>query len=262
MAEPGKRFTLFDWLGLARSVIEDIFERGKVPIVTGGTGLYVQALVEGFTIKMQNANLKSQNDSVKCKIFKREKLEQLPREKLVSILRKLDLGRLKTVDKNNPRRLIRAIELAQEESQPGKTKPDFETLQIGIDLPRHRLYQKIDQRVEKRFKQGMLEEVEELLRKGVDPEWLIGLGLEYKVITEYLMNNPNLKIQISKLQFKIQNLGKGVGGEETFRQMEQELKYKSHGYARRQLTWFRRFPEIKWVKNFQEAEKLVRTFLE
>jgi len=245
VAETGKRFTLFDWLGSARLVIEDIFKRGKVPIVVGGTGLYVQALIEGFTLKSQKEKGKRKNHNVKVKSFQREELEKLPREKLVGILQKLDPTRLEEIDSKNPRRLIRAIELSQGGSQSGKIKPDFEALQIGIGLPRLALYQKIDQRVEKRFAEGMLKEVGGLLAKGVDPKWLIGLGLEYKIIGKYVLSHPKLEARSSKL----------------FSKMQQELKYKSHGYARRQLTWFRRFPEIKWVRNFQEAKRVVGTFL-
>jgi len=258
VAEPEERFTLFDWLKAARLVIGDIFERGKVPVVVGGTGLYVQGLIEGYALKSQKEKGKRKNHNVKVKSFQREELEKFPREKLVRILRRLNSEKLETVDQKNPRRLIRAIEIAQEGDRVGKTKPDFEILQIAIFLPRHELYKKINRRVEKRFEQGMLEEVKRLLARGIDPKWLIGLGLEYKIITTYLINKAKGETRKEKPQGKSK---KSHGRGKTFEEMEQELKYKSHGYARRQLTWSRRFPEIKWVQDSQEVEKLVATFL-
>jgi len=289
ITEPETIFTMFDWLDNARIIIEDIFSRGKLPIIVGGTGLYVQALIEGFTLeKSEIRNPKSETNS-KSQIskYQREELNKMPLaelQKLVKSLPKKLIPNSYNLDLNNPRRLIRLIERAQSGEQMTKKKPDFEVLQIGIDLSREELYQKIDKRVDDRFKQGMLEEVAGLLDRGVDPDWLIKLGLEYRIITEFLTQTSNLKTQTYNSKTKKllvrhceeSSTKQSISGrlprlrlgewlamteKECFKAMKQNLKFKIHGYARRQLTWFRRFPQIKWVKNKKEALEMAKEFV-
>lgn len=265
ICEPEKKFTLFDWLKLARKKIKELHQKNILPIIAGGTGLYVQALVEGFQLapanfKVQNSTFKSiSNDKIsKCKSnqYTRKALEKKSLQQLRKIYDRL-LTTDNKLDLNNPHRLIRAIEKAQRGLEPTKSKPNFEILQIGITLPRAKLYEKIDRRVDERFaKEKMLEEVAGLLNRGVSIDWLTKLGLEYRIISTYLLDNfkfqsPNFK---SISNDKVKNMTE-------YKQMAQELKNKSHAYARRQLTWFGRFPEIKWVKNSRETELLVRNFL-
>jgi len=232
---PGEKFTLFDWLKAARQAIDDILERGKLPVVVGGTGLYVQALVEGFMLeksKIQNPNVEK---------YGREELESKTLEQLQTIFLKLTAkgSNLKVVDLKNPHRIIRAIEKFQSGEIAYKEKPNFQALQIAVDLPRDVLYDRVDQRVEERFEQGMLEEVKNLITSGVDKKWLLGLGLEYRIIGRYVLGENS----------------------QSFPEMEQELKYKIHAFARRQLTWFRRFPEIVWCKDLKSAEEEIKKFL-
>lgn len=234
IVDPEKKMTLFDYLPLARAAITDIHRREKLPIIVGGTGLYVQGIVEGF-------ELESRKGKVEGRKISREELEKKTADELVCILKEIDPEKYETVDKKNSHRLMRAIELAQDGLTPVKKKPDFEVLQIGIDMPRKELHERIDQRVDERFEQGMLEEVSALLKKGVNPEWLINLGLEYREITEYLLDCDT---------------------EKSFKTMKQNLKYRIHEYARRQSTWFRRFPEINWLNDFNEMKRFVKIFLE
>ncbi len=245
ICEPGEKFSLFDWLAAARLVIEDMFARGKVPIIVGGTGLYIQGLIEGF-------GLEENPDSFKSDRMSRAELSTKTALEMCDILQKIDPDALETIDQNNPRRLIRAIERAQEGIKTVKIKPDFEVCQIGIDLPRGELYERIDKRVDDRFDQGMLEEVVSLLKSGVDSDWLQGLGLEYREITGFVVSNiqPNSKGQIE------------IAKNPAFAAMSQQLKWKIHQFARRQLTWFRRFPEIKWLFDYEEIESSVKDFLE
>ena len=140
ICEPGVYFTVFDWLERAREVIEDIFTRGKTPIIVGGTGLYVQALIEGFELKFES-------QKSKVKRYRREELESKSLEELQKIIFKLKIVNSK-LDMNNPHRIIRAIEKVQSGEIANKKKPDFQALQIAIDLPRDVLYDRIDQRVE------------------------------------------------------------------------------------------------------------------
>jgi len=235
ICKPGEKFTLFDWLELSRKKIDEILSRGKIPVIVGGTGLYIKALVEGYQIS-EKLNVKSEKSEKK---YSRKFLDKQSVEKLIEILKKLSPDWLKKIDQKNQRRLVRGIEIAQEDIRPVKIKPNFEVLQIGINLPREKLYERIDMRVDQRFKEGMLEEVAGLVKKGVDKKWLLSLGLEYRIIGGFVLDPKSM----------------------TRDQMFQELKWKSHQYARRQLTWLRKQSEIKWAKNSQEAQKIVKGFL-
>lgn len=243
ICDPGEKFTLFDWLKLARKKIDEISQKGKLPIVVGGTGLYVKALVEGYEIT------RIKNKELKIKKYSRRFLDNQSTQKLTEILKKLNPSALEKIDLKNPRRLVRAIELAQEKSEINKTKPDLEFLQIAIDLPRDELYKRIDLRANRRFEQGMLEEVENLIKKGVSKKWLLSLGLEYKIIGQYA------------LELRIKNKELRSNKTVLFDQMVQDLKWKSHAYARRQLTWLRHQPNITWVKKSTEAAKIAKNFL-
>ncbi len=249
ICNPEDKFTVFDWLKKARVTIDDIFSRGKLPIVVGGTGLYVQALTEGFELEqIKNSKLEIRNLS-------RGQLEHKSLKELQKIYFKLETE-ARRLDTNNPRRLIRAIEKTEQGISATKIKPDIKILQIGINLPREKLYKKIDRRVDERFKEGMLEEVANLLNSGVNPKWLLGLGLEYRVIGAYLTQNFQFSISNSQSSINDSNFKT-----DEFRQMAQELKYKIHAYARRQMTWFHHHGNVKWVSNHKEAEKTTKKFL-
>ena len=230
ICEPGVQFTMFDWIGGARETIDDILSRGKVPVVVGGTGLYVQALIEGFEIK--KSGIKS--SSIK---YSREDLESKSAEELREIYSNFQTLNF-SIDENNPYRLIRAIERAQNGEVVSKKKPNFEALQIAIDMPRETLYQRIDLGVDEWFEEGFLEEVQGLLNAKVKQDWLEKIGLEYKILAEYLVEKRA-----------------------DFDEMKSEMKFAIHAYARRQLTWFRRFPEIIWCKDIRSAEKEIEKFL-
>ena len=267
ICDPGERFTMFDWLKLAREAIEDIFSRGKTPIVVGGTGLYIQALVEGFEIRNEKlemrgeklgtkdennkSKIKNQNDKSKVKNFSRADLESKSLDELQKISSNFSFPN-SNLDVNNSHRLIRAIEKAQSGEKPTKVKPDFEVLQIAVDLPREILYQRIDARCELWFVEGFCAEIQNLLDRGVDPEWLEKIGLEYRILTEYLIQKSKTKNQNDKEKCK---------DDSEFLEMKQQMKYAIHAFARRQLTWFRRFPEIIWLNDLKSAEKAVEKFL-
>lgn len=257
VVSPEESFTMFDWLERARVIIEDIFSRGKLPIVVGGTGLYIQALAEGFELE-QSKKLK-----VKSKKYSRKELEKKSLKQLQNIYFKLKTLNLK-LDLQNPHRLIRVIERVQSGEVVSKKKPDFEVLQIAVDLPREVLYRRIDQRVDDWFEQGFIEEVQGLLNSGVDSEWLEKIGLEYRILGNFIIENslPAGSAKARKIapkrsrreKLKIENLP-------GFQEMKQELKFAIHSYARRQLTWFRRFPEIIWRKDLRSAEEEIEKFL-
>jgi tRNA dimethylallyltransferase len=263
IVEPQTYFTVAQWQKLAREKIEEISQKGKIPLIVGGTGLYIDSLIYGFQFPKTDLQLQKEI---------RQKLNKFSIEKLVEILKALNPKAIKKIDTKNPRRLIRAIEIALLSSRSytkQKEKPPYNVLILGIDLPRKELYQKIDQRVDERMNEGMLEEVEGLIKKGVSKKWLKSLGLEYRFLTQYL---------------------EGERSEENLEKTLQKLKFAIHAFARRQLTWFRRneaprqrrgifssygraksaeVPQngtkedknINWVKNYNQAEKVIKKFI-
>lgn len=245
--DPGEEFHLFEFLELAKLAIEDIFSRGKIPVIVGGTGLYIQGLVEGFQLS-QKSGVGSREK------YTREYLEHNSKEELTKILEVLDLEAFSKVDQNNPHRLIRAIERAQDGFEMIKVKPDYNVLQIGINWPKEVLANRIDKRVDDRFDQGMLEEVRGLLKKGVDSDWLLKLGLEYREITKSLITPINL-IDPNKLQLD------QIKKSQEFRDMSQTLKLRIRQFAKRQNTWFKRFPEIVWENDYIKIKKIVKDYL-
>lgn len=243
--DPEEEFTLFDFLELARKKIEDIFERGKLPIIVGGTGLYVQALVEGFSMKDISSKMQDTNNTqIQKKQYSREYLEKLSKDQLQEALIDLDEEAFLTIDLANPYRMIRAIEKAQSGEKITKEKPDFEVFQIGINLSRQDLHEKINRRVEEWFKEGFFEEVAGLLKGGVSLEWLNRIGLEYKILANYIFDNHKHSDEV------------------VFEEMKRQMKTAIRQYARRQITWFNRFPEIVWINSASEAEKVAEDYLD
>lgn len=271
-ASPYEEFNLFKYLELAGQAINDILSREKLPIIVGGTGLYVQALVEGFHLNQISPHFAEASRGKNSKFYTREQLSNLTLrlrsgqaiQQLQKILQELDIKAYESLaDKKNPHRLIRAIERAQEGIVMTKKKPDWDVLQIGITWPKEELDTRIDKRVDERFEQGMLEETESSLKTGVSPDWLLKLGLEYRIMTSFLISNSKFLIpaspaggsnQIPNPKSKFQKIN-------SFNDMVKTLKLRSHQYAKRQMTWFKRFPEIVWENNYQKERDIVEEFL-
>jgi tRNA dimethylallyltransferase len=284
IVDPMEKMTLFDYLPLVRLAIEDILARGKTPIIVGGTGLYVQGIVEGFElsvipaeagIQKLSANSNQTYGSLGTTLkntagpeddkYNREQLNNFTTKRLCEILQKIDQAKYEKVDHKNAHRLIRAIELAQEGLTPVKIKPDFEVLQIAIDLPRNELHERIDRRVDERFKEGMLNEVVGLINAGVSTDWLIGLGLEYRIITEYLLCCHSEGTEESSEQSERAASPRSftyVQDDKKYKEMIQQLKFRIHQFARRQITWFKRFPEVNWLSDYAEIKRFAKIFLE
>jgi len=273
IVDPEEKMTLFDYLPLARAAIADVLSRGKLPIIVGGTGLYVQGIVEGFELQVaerqsvgvaecsrQELDEKSVKEKNEHDELNREQLSNLTIQQLNNLIDKIDPDKNLKVDRKNAHRLIRAIEMAQEGLTPVKIKPDFEVLQIGIDVSRDVLHEKIDKRVDTRFAEGMLEEVQGLIDRGVSTDWLIGLGLEYRIMTEFLQKIAKLSnCEIAELPKDNNMTMKQYNNE--FLEVSQDLKFKSHQFARRQMTWFRRFPEINWLSEYDQIKRFVNIFI-
>lgn len=227
---PKKIFTAADFKRLAEKEINKIYKKQKLPFIVGGTGFYIQAITDNISIP-----------EVKPDWNLRKKLEKKSNEELFKILQKLDAKRSQNIDKNNPRRLIRAIEIATYLGKIPKLKkqPIYNTLKIGIKLPEKKLRQKIRARIQKMLKRGLIKETKNL-RKKYKLNWkrIEELGFEYKYPALFLQDKLDKKEMFEKLI--LENLH----------------------YAKRQMTWFSKYtPDTYWVKNAKEAKKLIKEFL-
>ena len=230
VASPKRRFSVAQFQKKAIETIKKIQKKRKLPILCGGTGFYIQSVVDGIVIP-----------KVKPDWALRKKLEKKSCEQLYQQLKKLDPQRAKTIDKKNKRRLIRAIEIVLKTKKripPLKKKVMFDALIIGIKRDKEELKKRIRKRLLKRLKEGMIEEVKSLHESGVSWKRLEELGLEYRYIAFYLQGKLNYKEMATQLQKAIEN------------------------YAKRQMTWFKKDKRILWVTTYKEAEKLVKKFLE
>ncbi len=229
VASPSRRFTVSQFQKLALVAIKSIQARGKVPFLVGGTGFYIQSIVDGIVIPEVKPNWKL-----------RKKLEKKGVEQLFSMLKKLDPVRAKNIDPKNPRSLIRAIEIVKSTGEPVPT-PLYtpvckDVLQIGIRKSPQELKKLIAARLQKRIKK-IISEVKTLNKNGLSFKRLEELGLEYRFVAQYLCGRVSLPQTIEKIQIE------------------------SEHFAKRQMTWFKRDARIRWVKNQKEAEKLVKHFL-
>lgn len=238
VADPRVQFSVKDYVDQAKKVIEDIIQRGKKPILVGGTGLYLKGLLEGFE------GLEMGVDEELRKSLEELSIGEL--QKKLGDLSPTLLQSLNESDKNNKRRLIRKIEILHMYPYIGqKTKAadefgaSFEVLKIGLYAPRPFLFNKIDSRLDSRFSLGLVAEAKKLLEEGVSLERMRELGLEYGVLADFLED----KIKDEELVKK--------------------LKIKNHQYAKRQMVWFKREKGVKWFdveeKDFsQKVERWVR----
>ncbi len=273
---PNKQFTVFDFQKRATKIIEDIQRRGKIPFIVGGSGLYIDALVYNFNLPPRTRNPKL-----------RTKLDQKTKEELFGELQKLDPKTAKIIDKNNKRRLIRALEVGITTGKPfssfQKTSScrkeiKYDVLYLGVNLPRTKLYQKIDQRVDEMIKKGLIRETKNLYKNlysklySSPQKQFDGTVHRTKASALYTDLYTNKKIwnlpALSGIGY--QEIGQYLQGKITLEKAISKIKYNTHSLARRQLTWFRKNKDIKWISfdptqdkpNQKEAEKLIKEFLE
>ena len=215
IVSPKKIFTVVDFKKCADKAIEKIFGKNKTPIIVGGTGLYIQAVVDNIALPEVNPDWKL-----------RKELENKTTEEMFTMLKKLDPKRAKNIDSKNPRRLIRAIEIAK---MLGKIPhleaplPSYDVLQIGIKLPDEILKKNIEKRIKKMLKNGLIAETKKLKASGLSWKRIYELGFEYKYPALFLQN------KISK------------------EDMLDRMLIENWQYAKRQMTWFKRDKRIKWI---------------
>jgi len=221
---PSKIFTVNEFQKKTLGIIEEILARGKVPIICGGTGFYIDAVVDGNIFPEVPPNKKL-----------REELSKKSATELLKILIKLDKNRAKNIDQNNPVRLIRAIEIAKalgKVPKINKEKSKYQFLKVGLDLPPEILKDRIRVRLFARMKKGMIKEVENLHKHGTSWRRLQAFGLEYRYVSNYLQKKLNKNEMLEKLYTEIWH------------------------FAKRQKTWFKRDPNTLWIDPRKNGEKV------
>ncbi|OGY23740.1 MAG: tRNA (adenosine(37)-N6)-dimethylallyltransferase MiaA [Candidatus Woykebacteria bacterium RBG_13_40_7b] len=215
LIKPNESFTLYDFQQKAYSVIEEIEKKKKLPILVGGTGLYIRSVVDGLKIPKAPPDLNL-----------RRKLAEKTPGRLYDELKKVDPKTASVIDQHNQRRLIRALEVYHLTGKPisslkGKFEVEFGSLFVGLVSPRHILYQRTDQRIEKWVAEGFLEEVKKLKE-------------------EYSFKLPAL----TSLGYR--QLGMFLDGSLPYEEAIRRIKFDHHNYIRRQMTWFKKEKRIDW----------------
>ena len=210
--EPGEFFSMADFQRMSYAAIDGILARGHLPMIVGGTGLYVDSVLDGYLLSDTEPDLAY-----------RAELEKLTTPELYDML--VALVPDVQVERNNRNRVMRMLERLHDgdDATPGK-QARYESLRLGVSWPRDVLAKRIDERLALRLEQGMIEEVQGLMDRGASREFLLGLGLEYRFITQYLIGEiPDREDMLAQLAHAIKK------------------------FAKRQMTWFRRNPDIVWL---------------
>ncbi len=229
-----KQFDVVQYVDLAKKSVDDILQRNRLPIICGGTGLYVDALLRNISFPDVPPNKKL-----------RLKLEKKTTDSLFLMLKKLDPRRAKYIDPNNRPRLIRAIEIATALGKVPKIEKrisPFSVLWIGIKPTNSTLQKNINNRLQKRMRAGLIAEVKKLRKEGLSFARLDALGLEYRYLGKFLKKGMTKKEMLAKLQKEIIQ------------------------YSKRQMTWFKRNGDIYWFENskagnIRKINTLVNDFL-
>ena len=235
--DPHDEFSLGMFLDLSKRSILNVNKAGKCPLVVGGTGQYVTALLENWNVPNvpPDLDLRRELDDT---------LQSQGIEGLLSRLRSLDPAALERVDVANPRRVMRAIEVAAASGStrdaPRRLEPWFEFAAIGLGMERVALYDRADYRVDRMMDAGFLDEVERLITMGYHPDLSSMSGIGYHELAEHLLEDADLSDAL------------------------QRTKFRTHRYIRRQLNWFRRDdPRIHWfdTSTMEEAVRFAARWI-
>ena len=222
--EPNKRYSVADFKKDAEKSIEEILEKGKVPIIVGGTGQYVDSLIYG--IEYQDIKF---DEQYRKELENRVKIEGL--EKLYNEAKKIDPQAMEKISLNDQKRILRVLEIykatgknkTEQEAESRKNEVKYDYKVFAINMDREKLYERINKRVDIMIEQGLIQEVEKLLEKYDEfPTAMQGLG--YKEVVEYLQG------KISK------------------EEMIDKIKMETRRYAKRQITWFKKNKKTIWIE--------------
>ena len=232
--EPEEEFNVVRFQTMAKNAMKTIYQKGKIPVIVGGTGFYIQALLYDidFTDTTQDLN------------YRRE-LEQLVQEKgneyLHEMLQKVDPKAAQEIHENNRKRVIRALEyyrdtgkqISEHNEQQRQKESPYQFVYFVLNRDRQELYRRIDQRVDRMMEQGLLEEVKRLKERGCTSNMVSMKGLGYKELLDYL------------------------GGMDSHEEAVRIIKRDTRHFAKRQLTWFKREKEVNWIELDGKTEQQV-----
>lgn len=234
IVEPGVNYTVADYQADARRCIRDVLGRGKLPILAGGTGFYIRAVLRDYSFSEIGMN-----EEYRRKL--RDEAEQFGAEHLHRRLTAVDPATAEKLHPNDNRRVIRALEVYEQSkrtiSEQAAQTPEkmiYDATIVGLTMPRPLLYERIEKRVDRMMDAGLVSEVESLLSRGVSPEAKSMQSLGYRQIVSYLR------------------------GEISFAEAVMLIKQETRRYAKRQMTWFRREQEITWFDTM-EAGGVIQT---
>ena len=215
VVEPNESYSVAQFQKDAYAAIDDILARGKVPLLVGGTGLYVRAVAEGYTFRDSQPNPAL-----------RAELEQKSTGELYAMFQEKTGRTLSGGEENNRRRLVRTMEkiLSGEDLTEAPRAPRYQVLQLGMTYPREELCRRIDERLLRRLDDGMVEEVARLRENGATDAFLEGLGLEYRYILWYLTG------KLPSKEALIDELGRAI-----------------KRFAKRQMVWFQKDQDVLWL---------------
>ena len=235
---PDTRYSVSDFKEDAEKAIDEIIKKNKTPIVVGGTGLYIDSLIYGIEFQDEEVDLEYRE-------YLNQKADKEGLERLYEEAKKIDPKAMEKISQNDKKRIIRVLEIyhktgktkteQERKSRSKEVKYDFKVFAINID--RSVLYKRIEQRVDNMIEKGLIEEVQNVLKKYTKfPTAMQGLG--YKEVIEYLNNETNKDDMIEK------------------------IKKETRHYAKRQLTWFRKNKEIVWIDGEKDVEDQINSILQ
>jgi tRNA dimethylallyltransferase len=219
---PDRQLSLAEYQDLAYQAITDVHSRGRLPFLVGGTGQYVKAVLEGWSIPR-----------VPPQPHLREEMQKRSPQALHEWLTEVDPITARRIDVRNVRRIIRALEVYQVVGRPisevqKKCSPDYSTLQLGLTMERRALYERIDQRIERMMEEGLLDEVRSLIARGYAPQLSAMSGIGYAELVKHLQGDIDLEEAIRR------------------------VKSHTRRFVRHQYNWFRRGdPQIRWIDQGQ-----------
>ncbi len=235
---PEERYSVADYKRDATNAIKEILAKGKVPIVVGGTGLYLESLIYGI-----------EYNEIEVDMEYRKELEQIEQEegleKLYQMAEAIDKEAMQKISHNDRKRICRVLEIyhstgktkTELEKESRKNGPEFDYILFGINMDREKLYDRINRRVDIMLEDGLIEEVKNLIHKYHNfPTAMQGLG--YKEVVEYL------------------------NGITTKEEMIEKIKMETRRYAKRQLTWFRKYKDIIWINGLEDVQNNIKIILE
>ena len=238
ICEPGTKYNLFQYQQDFHLIYNNIVARGVRPILCGGTGLYIESVLKGYALSPV-----PQNQALRDKLADKSLAELT--EMLEDLKRRNHSVMHNRTDVDTAQRAIRAIEIETynlEHPTDNRTLPPIDSVNIGVDINREERRRKITQRLKQRLEEGMVDEIRQLLDRGIAPESLIYYGLEYKFVTEYVIGKTSY--------------------EEMFRQLEIAI----HQFAKRQMTWFRGMERrgftIHWIDALDPMDSKVAQIMD